>query len=406
MTAPRLVVRTRRVAASPVVAVRAWVRGGARAERVPGQALITGRLLLEGTRRRDWRTIAEEAEARGMALHGFGAFEMHGIAIDALAADWERSLDWLAELLLEPAFPEDRCRFQARQAAGELESLADQAEVLTAWAFLEQLYTPHPLSRPLQGDAASLRGLVPADCAAFHAEALERGAIVSVAGAIDEEAVRARLERSLGDLGGEARPGPEPPAPQGTAASRREVATHAADQAHLYLGHLTIDRLDPDHAALDLLSVVLGAGAGLAGRIPQRIREQEGLAYTAVAACAAGASLDPGRLVVYVGTAPDKLARAERAAVEELESVLAAGLADQEVDDARGYLLGREPFRRETARQWAELMAESELFGLPLDDPEWLLAAYRGLDRPAVEAAAHRHLRPGDVKVTLGLPSG
>jgi predicted Zn-dependent peptidase len=394
------------VAAAPVVAARAWVRGGARVESVPGQALVTGRLLLEGTRRRDWRRIAEEAEARGMALQGFGAFEMHGLAVDALAADWERALDWLAELLLEPALPEERCRFQARQAAGELESLADQAEVRTAWAFLEQLYAPHPLGRPLQGDAASLQGLVPADCAAFHADGLERGLIVSVAGAIDEEAVRARLERSFAGLAGEARPVPEPPAPAGSAARRREVVTRGADQAHLYLGHPTIARRHPDHAALELLSVVLGAGAGLAGRIPQRIREQEGLAYTAVAACAAGASLDPGRLVVYIGTAPDQIARAEGAAVEELERVLADGLGEREIADARGYLLGREPFRRETARQWAEILAESELFALPLDDPQWLLDGYRALDRQAVEGAARRHLRPDDVRVTVGLPSG
>jgi zinc protease len=325
--------------------------------------------------------------------------------VDALADDWEEALELAAEAALEPSFPDDRCAWVARQTAAELESLADQPEVATAWAFLEQLYHPHRRALPLQGTLPGLASVTPADCAAFHHEGLERGLIVTVAGAIDEAAVAARLEKLLGGLAGDAAPAPEPPVPSGGAPRRREVATRAADQAHLSLGHLTVARRDPDHAALEVLSVALGAGAGLAGRIPRRIREREGLAYTAAVGCAAGASLDPGRLVVYVGTAPEKLGRAERAAVEELERLLADGLDPEELAEARGYLVGREPFRRETAHQWCELLAEAELYGLPLDDPAWLLDGYRRLDRAAVEAAARRHLRPDDLRVTVGLPT-
>ena len=57
---------------------------------------------------------------------------------------------------VEPAFPEDRCDWLRRQTAGELGSLRDQPDVVTGWAFLEQLYAPHPLGRPIQGDAAAL----------------------------------------------------------------------------------------------------------------------------------------------------------------------------------------------------------------------------------------------------------
>ena len=39
--------------------------------------------------------------------------------------------------------------------------------------------------------------------------------------------------------------------------------------------------------------------------------------------------------------------------------------------------------RRETARQWAGLIAQSELYGLPLEDPEWIAGRYRELDRAA-----------------------
>ncbi|HUF78661.1 MAG TPA: insulinase family protein, partial [Thermoanaerobaculia bacterium] len=311
-------VRTRRVPGPGIVAVRGWFPGGARVEAVPGQALVTGRALSEGTRRRDWRRIADEAEALGAAVGSAASFEALGVSVDARATHWPEALEWILELLAKPSFPEERCRWVARQAAAELESLADQPEVRTGWAFLEQLYAPHPRSRPLQGTFASLAGLSASDCAAFHGAALRRGgAGITVAGDIDEERVRGRIEELLADprlsaLGSPAGAGAEPPAvpePRGLPEARREVALPAGDQAHLYVGGLTVLRADPDRHALELLGVVLGSGAGLTGRLPERVREREGLAYSVHVQTLAGAGLDPGRLVVYVGTSPETLGR-------------------------------------------------------------------------------------------------
>lgn len=396
-------VRVRRVEGAPVVAVRLWLQAGARQEPVPGQALVTGRMLTEGTRERDWRRIAEDAEGRGMMLQSHGTFESIGVSVDALAQDWELALEWAAELLLKPSFPEDRCAWTAKQAAAELESLKDQPDIKTAWGFLEQLYTPNPRSRPLHGSVDSLLLLTSADCAELHHRAQGHGVIAAVAGVIDEDAVRGRLESLLGAAAAGAEPFPEPPVPRGFE-RRNVVRTDAEDQAHLYVGHLTVPRRHPDYTALELLAVVLGSGAGLTGRIPNRIREKEGLAYTAYAQTVAGSGLDPGRLVAYVGTSPATVEQAERGAIEEIRRIVEEGIQDSELEEARAYLLGREPFRRETARQWADLLVEAEEYGLPLEDMERRRADLIALDRAAVEAAARRHVRPGDLRVTVGMP--
>ncbi len=396
-------IRVRRVEGAPVMAVRLWLQAGARQEPIPGQALVTGRMLTEGTRNRDWRRIAEDAEGRGMMLQSHGTFESIGVSVDALAQDWERALEWAVELLLEPSFPEDRCAWTAKQAAAELESLADQPDVKTAWGFLDQLYAPHPRCRPLHGTAESLLGLTPEDCIGFHRRARAHGVIAAVAGVVDEDAVRERLQSLLGKVAPDGEPFPEPPAPGGVD-RRKIVRTDAEDQAHLYVGHLTVPRRHPDYTALELLAVVLGSGAGLTGRIPARIREKEGLAYTAYAQTVAGSGLDPGRLLAYVGTSPATVEQAERGVVEEIARIVDGRIEDSELEEARAYLLGREPFRRETARQWADLLVEAEEYGLPLDDMERRQAELTALDRAAVEEAARRHVRPGDLLVTVGMP--
>lgn len=396
-------IRVRRVEGAPVVAVRFAAPAGARAERIPGQSLLTGRMLGEGTRGRDWKRIAEEAESKGMVLASDGNWESHGLSIDALARDWELALEWAAELMLEPAFPEDRCAWLAKQSAAELESFLDQPDVKTAWAFLDQLYAPHPRCRPLYGSIESLLGMTPADCADLHRRALSSGLHVTVAGVLDEDRVRAKLETLLGgvEAGGETLA--EPPEPDG-APERRTIETDAEDQAHLYIGHRTVKRDHPDYTALELAAVILGSGAGLTGRIPNRIRESEGLAYTAYAQTVAGAGLDPGRLVAYVGTSPATVEQAEAGVIEEITRMVEGGIEEDELEEARAYLLGREPFKRETARQWADLLADAVLYGLPLEDAERRLVELGELDKAAVEAALRRHVVPRDLRVTVGMP--
>lgn len=402
---PGFALRVRRVEGAPLVALRLWVLAGQRVEAAPGLALLTGRSLPEGTARRDFRAIAADAEARGLSLAGFGGVESYGLVLDGLAADWQRAIDWLEELIAEPTFPDDRCDWLRRQAAAELASQADQADLLTARAFADLVYSPHPRGRPLAGSAESLAALDAAAIARHHRRGLGCGGVIAAAGEIDPDLVQARLAQLAARLGERQECAAEPPPPLPPSARRREIATRASDQAHLFVGHLTVGRAHPDYDLLELAGVVLGAGTGLAGRIPTRIREREGLAYSASADAIAGAGLDPGRLLCYLGTAPENVSRAERALAEELERFAADGVTDEELEEARSYLLGREPFQRETARQWAELLGAAEIYGLPLDRPEVATARLRAATRAEVNAAIARHLDPTRLATALGLPA-
>lgn len=399
-----LQIRTRHVPGAPVVALRAWLPGGSRAESIPGQARVTGRLLVEGTGRRDFQRIADDAERLGANVESSGSFEHHHVIVDALADDWERACDWLAELVREPSFPESRAQWVTRHVRAELDSLRDRPEIRTAWGFLDQLYAPHPRRRPVQGDPEAPALLTPEDCAAFHRASLGRGLIVTAAGRLDENAVESRLRELFGDLEiGSGEP-VSPPAPEDLTEVHRTVTLPGSDQAHLFAGHRTLPRAHEDYEALEIAGIVLGAGAGLTGRIPDRIREQEGLAYTARGQTVAGCGLDPGRLVIYVGTSATTVDQAEQGCREELERLVEDGIDADELESARSYLLGRDPFERETARQWADLLAESVLYGLPVDEPEWREARLTAVTHAAVEAAVRRHIRPAELRVTVGIP--
>lgn len=404
----RLRLAALRVPGSGVVEARAWLRGGARLEPQPGLSLLCGRMLVEGSARRTWREIAEQAEARGVSLSGLATAEVHGVAVAALADDAGLALAWLAELVLEPGF--DRARFELlrAQTLGELRSLADRPEVVTGWAFRDQLYHPHPLAAPSQGTPESLAGLSPEDCRRFHEESLARGGVIAVAGDIDEEAVLADLERlfeGAAATSAAVEPGrSERPAPPGRPEHRIEVPTDSREQAHVYAGHFTIARRHPDLPELRALGILLGSD-GLAGLIPNRIREQEGLAYATHVDLLAGAGTDPGALSVYLGTHPDHVERGLELVRDSLAEVLEEPPDAAALEACKTGMLGREPFLRETAGLWAGQLVDALLFDLPSYQRRWRLERIERLSPDGVFQAARRHLEPERILVTVGLPA-
>lgn len=397
--------RVRHLPGPPLFSVRARLRGGLLNEDLPGLALLTGRMLAEGTQSRDWRRISTEAEDHGMYLQSFAGGESIGVAIDALAADADLALEWMAEILTQPTFPQDRFEWLKRQTLGELDSLLDQPQYRTGRAFSKQLYGEHPYGRSLFGSAEDLLARTREECVEYHRRTLGWGGCIVVTGAIDEDEILKKLvDRFQGILPEpQKRPAAAPPVSSET--KEQELISGESDQAHVFSGHLTVDKKHEDLPALDILGIVLGAGAaGNSGRLPNRIREKEGLAYAVEVATSAGAGQGPGHLMVYCGTSPDKARHAGSAIQEEIEKLLQEGIADQELDEARSYILGSDALRRETLRQWSDLLSESVLFGLKTDDPAWVAERYRALSKSDIEAAARRHLKPQELHLTLGWP--
>jgi zinc protease len=387
-----------------VAALRVWLRGGERNAPKAGAACLAGRMLEEGSVERDWRQVATAAEDRGISISAAGGYEALGLALNGPAVEVERMIAWAAELALAPRFDAERWEWQRQLAAAELAALRDEPDALTGWSFLGQVYGNHPRGRPLAGSAAGLLDLSVEDSRHFHGRALANGLIISLAGAIDPEEAARRLAEAFADGERPSRAGLEEPEPP-RGGPRRGSVSLPGDQAHLFLGKRTVTRHHEDLPALELAAVVLGAGAGLAGRIPERVREREGLAYTASVDTAAGASQDVGRFVLYAATSPERVERAELVMREELDRFLAEGASAAELAAARSYLEGHEIFRRESARQWADLLVEAELTGLAIDSPNWAAERWASVTVADLRAAAERWLDPSGLSVTVGLPA-
>jgi zinc protease len=98
---------------------------------------------------------------------------------------------------------------------------------------------------------------------------------------------------------------------------------------------------DADYPALLIGNYIFGSGA-LSSRLGDRIRQKEGLSYSVGSSLVASSEDERATLSIMAICNPRNIARLEQAVQEELERLLADGVTQQELDNARrGFLQAR-----------------------------------------------------------------
>jgi zinc protease len=383
----------------PVVAVRAHVEAGQVREAKAGAAAFAGDCFDEGAGGRSGLEIAQTIESVGAALSA-GAL---GAAMRCLTADTQRCLDVLADVVLRPDFPEDVVERKRAELLSAVAAEDDEPSLTGRLRLRREIYGAHPLARRDKGGADALRALTRDDLVAHHRDLfVPRNAIVAAVGDFDVDAMEAELRRRFeGWTDGAPRFAPPPEPSLGGA---REIHVEEdRDQLHIYFGHLGVRRSDPDWYALLVGDFVLGSGPGMTDRLSRKLRDEMGLAYTVWARVARGADVDPGTFAAYIGTAPASRQQAIDAMRAEIERFVAGPVLEDEVEDARRYLVGGFVFGFETADQVAEQIVQMERLSLGFDHPAEFVRRVEAVTVAEVEAAARRHIHPDRlVTVTVG----
>jgi len=354
----------------PAVSLSVSVLTGARheSEEKAGLAMMVSRLLDEGTKTRTSLEIAEAIESVGGMLDSDGSYERIVVSASVLKEDIDLGLELSADILINPIFPEAFIEKEKSRTLSEIASARDRPQVIAGWEFSELVYGKHPLHRPSHGYPETVVKLTRADLLDFHQHFIvPNNAILSMVGDFRTSEVLSRIERYFGTWQPKPLSLPKHAKPTRQANRRIKYITMPAQQLNIYLGHLGVERSNPDYYALQVLDTILGGGAGFTARIPQRLRDELGLAYTTFASITASAGADPGRFVSYIGTSPENMTAAIEGLIQEIRKIISEPVSDQELQDARDYLTGSFVFSFETSSQIARFLVHAEVYGLGFD---------------------------------------
>jgi zinc protease len=389
----------------PSVSINAIVQAGSRFEddNKAGLASLVGSLLDEGTSTRTSQQIAETIEAAGGQLGNYGDYQSSGVMVRVLSKDVVLGLDIASDLIMNPNFPEAKVREHVDRRIAQIKSRLDVPRTQASDVFNEIIFEGSPQHRPPIGYEETVKALTRADVEhfyrRFYAPQITK---VAIAGDFDKSMIKGLVEATLGKWQplGKFEP-PEVGRPKRQTSPIFESVNAAKEQVNVIIGHLGIERNNPDYYALLVMDTILGSSPGFTSRIPRVLRDEQGLAYTTFSNITSSAGLDPGRFIAYIGTAPENLDRAVSGLRNEIARIVESGVTKEELETAKLYLTGSFVFRFQRNSQIAEFLLEAEIYGLGFDFLERYPELIREVSVEDVARVTQKYVDPNNLTTVV-----
>ena len=286
-----------------------------------GLAGLVAELVTRGAGAWDSRQLSLALDNLGAdRSESAGAYNVT-LSASTLARNLDTVLPIYADIVRRPHLPDDEVEPARDALLQDLQGLEDSPDERVMLELAARHY-PDPLSRNRYGTEAGLTATTPDDVRDHHARHFQPdGAILSVAGNIDWEPLKAQIDRLFGDW----EPRPSPPLPR---AERRRDSGHVpaeTQQTQIALACPSAGFDDADfYAARAAISVLSG---GMSSRLFTEVREKRGLCYSVRASHSAlkGA----GSVVAYAGTRADRAQETLDVLVSELKRLGDGVTADE-----------------------------------------------------------------------------
>ena len=379
----------------PLVSIHAFVRAGTNQNPLqrPGLAALTSHLLDEGTQKYQGDEISKLVESTGGSLSTFCEREISGISELVTSSHLTLALDLLQEMLRRPVFPEERFLKEKQKVLSRLQTLRDDPQFVAANRLNGWVYQNSTLQFPVMGTEESVNDMEVSELQGFHRRTFApQSTLLVVVGDVDARNVLSLCEERFSDWRNSECARIDTPRLERQSEAILDEYFMEKEQITIFLGHLGIRRTNPDYYALQVMDTILGSGPGFTSRIPRKLRDEQGLAYSTYAGISPSSGLDPGRFVAWITTSPENRQKALDGLRFEIKDLVQKGITDQELATAQDYLTGNLVFEFQSNVNVAQFLLATELYDLGQDYAQRYPEFIRGITCEEVHRVARQYL--------------
>lgn len=355
----------RRTGFAPVVACRAYFRGGSHreVEGTNGRFRFMSRMLMEGTQKRSAQELRSLLDRLGTTTTcNSGRFTV-GLEMTALSEHLEESLRLAAEVLTQPSFPADRMEKVRQELLAELRSERDDWHREAQNLLTRTFYRDHPYGLNPAGCEEVLGDLQAEDLREVHARYVHGGnGVLAVYGDVDVDRVQALIEELFGMLPAGAPPDEPVPPPEPIREDTTAWEANDKGQTVVCLGFSGVSMGDPDRYALDVLDALVSGVNLPGGWLHDALRGREDLVYYI--------HLVPwwqpqsGAIVVVAQTSPENRSKVVDIILQEIDRMKHAAIDTTELEAAKATCIAAHDIYHQDSASQAEEAALNELHGL------------------------------------------
>lgn len=354
----------------PLVGGTAMVHTGDRLE----PADKVGLAGIMGTVMRSGGTTVHPADQLNQILEQRAASVETGVdttvgtaSFNALADDLTDVFQLFAEVVRQPAFPQDKIDLSKTQISGAIARRNDSPDDVASREFQKLVYgADSPYARTVE--YVSLNKIERTDLVQFYQTYFQpNNMVLGIVGDFDTRAMKALIERTFGDW--QANPEANaatlslPDVAQAKAGGVFLVDLPQLTQSYIQMGHLGGQLNDPDNAALWVLNEVMN---GFGGRLVNQVRSRQALAYVVYAYW--NPRFDyPGVFVGGGQTRSEATVPFIQSVLAEIERVRTTPITETELTRAKDSVLNAFIFNFQTPAQVLSRLMRYEYYGYPSD---------------------------------------
>ena len=368
-----------------------------------GLAGMTGYLLAAGgTKSKTAEALEERLAFLAARLNSSVGDTQGSVSLNLLAKDLDEGLAILREALTSPRFQDDKIKLRKQQLLQAMQRRNDDSAGIERRERNFLAYGADFWSNR-QTTAASVESITRADLEAFHRKWFHpANFIVAVSGDFDRERMVAKLESLFGNWPFQGEMPPPIPANTQFAAPGAYLVDKDVNQGRVAIMLPGILRSSPDYLPVLVMNDILGAG-GFTSRIMNRVRSDEGLAYSA------GSSFPGGVYYPSVFTAgfqskSGTVAYAASIVLEEMRKIAGEPVTDEELELSKRSYIDTFPQSFATKAQIAGTFANDEFTGRYAAKPDfWKTFRQKiaAVTKEDVRRVASRYLKSDNVVILV-----
>lgn len=371
----------------PKVSVLMTIKAGTAAdpEALTGLADVTADAIQEGTRTRTSQQIRQQAFAMGGSLSATVTQDYTTISSRALAEFTPSLLDLMADIVMNPTFPESEVAIIKAQRLQTLQQQKASPQFAANREFRRALFGAHPYAR-VSGSEATIGALDAGRLREFHTTYYRPNqAFLLVVGDVTPAAVFAAAGKSFGAWARRDIPArPAGVAVPAVARSVEFVQRPNSVQTSISVGNLAVKRSDPRWFELTLANTIFGGAFN--SRIVRNLREEKGYTYAPFSSFAAYA--EAGLYHFSADVRNEVTGATLKEIFAEMNKFRAEGSDGEELKGAKQYQRGLYAIRTALQAGLAAELNQIYVYGLPRDYVETYQSKISAITPAQVRSAA------------------
>ena len=302
--------------------------------------------------------LSREVERLGGFIDFFTNHEYTMCLADVTPNKLEQASHVMSALFLDDCFAEEQFCSERKIIFHELAEVADDSREKVDEMLAQCLFKTHPVRRPIGGYVKTVRQLSLEELTQIYLQHyVPQNMILILTGNFSEKDVQVAVQdfscKPIQKAPIREMRSPEVSAPLGTATKKKA----GLSQTYMSIGARTTYSGHPDVPAIDLLNVILGAGAS--SRLFIELREKRAYTYDVGSSQTDGS--DFGFFSVNCAVKQKHVEEAERLILKELSQLKTEKVPDEELNKGKDMILGDIYRGVDNAESCAEILAIMEV---------------------------------------------